>query len=544
MLDAPALVWAMALYAQALEEFRGEIDSLNVFPVPDGDTGTNLLHTQRAVVGALSADAAGHDDGAPDMAGIAETIAHAALTGARGNSGVILSQVLRAFCAALPSPRADAPSTGADGPTAGADGPTVAAALQEAAKAARLAVAQPKAGTVLTVLDSAAEWATHAAETDSVQAGPGGTDPGPSNAEDVLEAALAGARKALERTQTLLPELSAAGVVDAGGKGAVLLLDSLHAAVTGGALTEPLGPAGPLGSEAAARTPPPPLTFAYEVEFLLEGPKTSDPGGLRAALADMGDSLAIVGGDALYRVHIHTDRPDEVLTTAARVGTVFDASTTSLEEQVADCLGHAARAVQAGAATCVLIAVLEPSGVADVIRSLGAVVVKAADDDGCTTARIEEAMASTSANGVVVLAENALARRLRRLTGMGSAHDVAIVTAPNPAALLSAAAEFHPDASPAANVAAMTGAAGHVRTGDLSSVDGPTGAAAGSLGDLVAELAADAPDAEVLTLVAGTAVTDDELAVIAADLATRFPSLRVEPLRGGRRDPAYQVGLE
>src|SRR5437867_672126 len=98
MLDAPALVRAMALYAQALEEFRGEIDSLNVFPVPDGDTGTNLLHTQRAVVAALSEGAAGHEDAATDIAGIAETITHAALTGARGNSGVILSQVLRAFC--------------------------------------------------------------------------------------------------------------------------------------------------------------------------------------------------------------------------------------------------------------------------------------------------------------------------------------------------------------------------------------------------------------------------------------------------------------
>jgi dihydroxyacetone kinase-like predicted kinase len=266
--------------------------------------------------------------------------------------------------------------------------------------------------------------------------------------------------------------LSAAGVVDAGGKGAVLLLDALHAAVIGGSLTEPLGPSGPVGSEAAARTPWSPLTFAYEVEFLLEGPKTSDLGGLRAALADRGDSLAIVGGDALYRVHIHTDRPDEVLTTAARAGTVLDASTTSLEAQVADCLGHAARAVQAGAATCVLIAVLEPSGVSDVIRSLGAVVVEPAVEDGCTDARIDRAIASTSATGVVVLAEDARADGFRRLAGMGGAHDVAIVTARNQPALLSAAAEFHPDASPAANVAAMTGAAGHVRTGDLSSADG------------------------------------------------------------------------
>src|SRR5580765_3641293 len=109
MLDAPALVRAMALYAQALGEFRGELDSLNVFPVPDGDTGTNLFHTQRGVVEALPA--AGHDGAPPGLPVVARTIAHAALTSARGNSGVILSQVLRALCASLPSPGADGAAT-------------------------------------------------------------------------------------------------------------------------------------------------------------------------------------------------------------------------------------------------------------------------------------------------------------------------------------------------------------------------------------------------------------------------------------------------
>src|SRR4029077_13858033 len=106
MLDAPALVRAMALYAQALEDFRDEIDSLNVFPVPDGDTGTNLLLTQRTVVEALTAVAAGPDV-PTTIDGVGATIAHAALSGARGNSGVILSQVLRAFCAGLPVAAAD-----------------------------------------------------------------------------------------------------------------------------------------------------------------------------------------------------------------------------------------------------------------------------------------------------------------------------------------------------------------------------------------------------------------------------------------------------
>ncbi len=186
ILDAPSIVRAMALYARALERFRPELDSLNVFPVADGDTGSNLLHTQRAVVAAL--EASGNDAG---MRGVRETVATAALAGARGNSGVILSQVLRTLCAVVPDD--------------GADGPALAKAIAEAAAAARRAVAEPKEGTVLTVLDGAAAAAQESATTSP-------------SAGAALEAALSGARRALERTTDLLPELRAAGVVDAGEK--------------------------------------------------------------------------------------------------------------------------------------------------------------------------------------------------------------------------------------------------------------------------------------------------------------------------------------
>jgi DAK2 domain fusion protein YloV len=518
MLDAPALVRAMALYAQAVEDFRDELDSLNVFPVPDGDTGTNLLHTQRAVAAALSAAELGNAP--PDLPVVAGTIAHAALTGARGNSGVILSQVLRAFCAALPS--------------GGADGAATARALHDAAAATRRAVAQPKEGTVLTVLDAAADAADRGRVGD---------------AGDVLAAALGGAREALEGTRRQLPELRAADVVDAGGKGAVLLIDALLAAVTGGEPSEPAGPAGPVG-RAAEGGAPPLLTYPYEVEFLLEDLGDGDVVALRSALGEMGDSLAIVGGDALYRVHIHTDRPDDVRGAAARVGTVRDASTTSLKDQVADCLGRAARGVQAGTAALdarpqktasALIAVLEPSGVADAIRSLGAIVIEPAGDDGPIAGRVDAAIATASAHGVVVLTDASMAEDVRGHVSDDRV-DVALVAASSLPAAISGAAEFHPGASPAENAAAMTSAAERLRVGSIPTADGAEAAAL--VTDMVAGMAAEAPEGEVLTLVAGTGITDDGLAAVTRALAELFPHLRVETLRGPAASPAYQVGLE
>jgi DAK2 domain fusion protein YloV len=507
ILDAPSIVRAMALYARALERFRPELDSLNVFPVADGDTGSNLLHTQRAVVAAL--EASGNDAG---MRGVRETIATAALAGARGNSGVILSQVLRTLCSVVPDD--------------GADGPALAKALAEAAAAARRAVAEPKEGTVLTVLDGAAAAAQESATTSA-------------SAGTALEAALSGARRALERTTDLLPELRDAEVVDAGGKGAVLLIDALRAAVTGHELSEPSGPAGPVGraaSPGAVRARP---SFASEVEFLLvaSGGAVAD---LRRQLSALGDSLAVVGGDGLYRVHVHTDRPDDVLDAARAAGTVGDPAVTSLDDQVADCLGVAARGVQAGRAACALVAVVEESEVADALRSLGAVVVEPSGEGAAIGRRIETAVASTAADDAVVLCSLALADDVRRMLPT----DVHVVAAPNLPAAISAAAEYHPDASPVVNVAAMAAAAARCPSGEIPIAPTEVEAAVEEATTLVAAVISQTPDAEVLTLVAGAVVPEEQLAAVTSALTRRFPELRIETLRGPRSSPTYQVGLE
>src|SRR5919201_5930642 len=205
----------MSRFGEALDEHREEIDSLNVFPVRDGDTGTNLALTQRAVRESLEREPPG------SLPEAGPAIARAALMGARGNSGVILAQFLRGFCDRLCR----------DDSAAAED---LVAALEQGVAEARRAVATPLGGTALTVLSEAAEAAR--------------TADGEGLAHVAL-AALEGSRKASERTREALPELSAAGLVDAGGRGMVLFFDGMWSVLAGRARQEAVGPMGPVGRE-------------------------------------------------------------------------------------------------------------------------------------------------------------------------------------------------------------------------------------------------------------------------------------------------------
>ncbi|HEX9312124.1 MAG TPA: DAK2 domain-containing protein, partial [Actinomycetota bacterium] len=297
-LDASTLRRSMDLFAEALRQHREEIDSLNVFPVPDGDTGTNMLLTQEAVVSELASL-----DGRTDLRTLGDAISRASLMGARGNSGVILSQVLRGLCERLPD----------DGLV---DPKELAGAIGHASHEADRAVAMPQDGTVLSVLRDAAGAAADAA-------GDGAGVP------DVVEAVLERARRSLAKTREVLPELRRAGVVDAGGKGLVLLFDALRAALVGAALTEPVGPLGPVGisteSEAGAE---PDQDFGFEVQYLLEAEQAA-VGPLREALAGIGDSLVVVGGGGLYNVHVHTDSPDRAVALGGEAGRLRERSVVS-----------------------------------------------------------------------------------------------------------------------------------------------------------------------------------------------------------------------
>jgi dihydroxyacetone kinase-like predicted kinase len=483
----------MALFADALEAHRDEIDSLNVFPVPDGDTGTNLLLTQRPVVDALPSSGS-----LPDMMA---AMAEAALRSARGNSGVILSQVYDGLARGLQSSPAGSEA--------------VATALREGSRAADRTMGEPQEGTILTVLRAAAD----AAEVHAPHA----------SAATALRAALEAARSALEATRDGLPDLRRAGVVDAGGKGVVLLLDALLAALTDGALTEPVGPLGPVGVggsgvELVGR-PGVLSTERYEIQLRIEAPE-ADP--VRAALSVEGDSVAIGGGPGRWLVHVHTHDPIAAAGAAAELGATEVLTVESL---------------QAGGepvASTGLVVLAEGDGLASVLRSLGAVVVPFDSGRGVPAAQIAAATGASGRDDVVVVAPRGapdipsnVARRGRN-EGARTA-TVTTLGVDGPIGSLAAAAAFDPAAEGAVNLARMRAAADGVREVALTGadVDGQ------QLGELVSKMAP-----ELVTVLAGASASPADRQRVEHTLRERFPTAEVKVLDGGQRSSAFLVGVE
>ncbi|HEX9235911.1 MAG TPA: DAK2 domain-containing protein [Actinomycetota bacterium] len=532
----------MSLYAEALRQHRDEINSLNVFPVPDGDTGTNLLLTQEAVERAVQA----LDGKATNLAAVGRAISEASLLGARGNSGVILSQVLRGLCERFPSE--------------GVVGPEIlAAALRHASEEADRAVARPVDGTMLSVLRDAAAAVELAVEGDTDDSDADDTDSGA-----LLDAALGAARESLARTVELLPELRDAGVVDAGGKGVVLLFDALRAAVRRDGLSEPVGPAGPVGQHDEESQPGGDLEFAYEVQYLIE----MDPAGLaalRARLEELGDSLVIVGGGGMYHVHIHTNDPDAAMHAAGGHGEPIDESVSDLGAQVTGCIAGQARGVRVAEQLTGLVAVGEGEGIVSTFRSLGAVVVLGGPGNNPSVGDLLSAIEAAPADGVAILPNHRNVEPAAEEAARASAKDTVVIGSASIPAGLAAAAAFNPLRPLAENAEAMGNAAATGRAGAVAQAERNAQTAAGSVqtGDwlglsdgrvlvrdrhlrsAVARLAAElAGDAELVTLVTGADVTEEESADISRAVAEAVPGAELEVVRGGQPRYRYLIGAE
>jgi len=345
----------------ALGAARAEIDDLNVYPIPDGDTGTNMYLTWEAACGALP----------EDDTSFAETVAafsRGALLGARGNSGVITSQLVRAAGARL----AESGAPGAK---------DLAEALTAAADAAYGAVAKPVEGTILTVAREAAVAAERAAA-------------GGGKLTEVWAAAAAGARAALERTTEQLDVLRQAGVVDAGGAGLVVLLEAMDTDLTH---------LEPRSTPLPARLPPhAPVQFpgqdlgpdgpAYEVMYLLDAPDDL-VGGFRDTLDRLGDSVVVVGGDRLWNVHVHTDDVGAAVEAGIAIGRPHRIRVTHFAD-VTPRERPAGRAV---------IAVAAGPGLAQLFRDAGARTIEGAPGRRCSTGELLEAIEDSGAAEVVLL---------------------------------------------------------------------------------------------------------------------------------------------
>ena len=342
---------AMVLHgAAAITLQKQQINDLNVFPVPDGDTGTNMSLT----IGTAATELKKKDDKAVDQA--AATTAGALLRGARGNSGVILSLLFRGLSKGLKGHQT-------------ADGAQLAAAMQEGVAAAYGAVMKPAEGTVLTVSRLAAKRAVEAAAENS-------------DVEYVLEEAIRVGYEVLAQTTDMNPVLKKAGVVDAGGKGYLVILEGMLASLRGEALPEvPEEGTAPAESEGSAfeKFDTADIKFAYCTEFIIERKNSKNPGKLRAFLEGLGDSLVLVDDDEIIKVHVHTNHPGMALEEALTYGTLMTTKIENMKNQHSEILSEVkAQTEEAGDQVAApekrygFLSVCAGEGLANVFRDLGA----------------------------------------------------------------------------------------------------------------------------------------------------------------------------
>ncbi len=450
MVSGKQLRDAFLCAAGRIQSERQTVDALNVFPVPDGDTGTNMSMTIGNTVREL--------EKLPDSASVAQASAVAAsalLRGARGNSGVILSLLFRGFSKELHEKQEASPAD-------------FAAALERGVKAAYKAVMKPTEGTILTVARLAAQRASELAEA--------GVEDG-AFWSGVVEAASA----ALETTPELLPVLKKAGVVDAGGKGFLIVLEGMNHIFQGGSLESvaesvpPQAQAGPTlvefdttgGFDGQ-------ITFTYCTEFLIDRDSQKDSVSLRAYLESIGDCVVVVDDEEIVKVHVHTDNPGKAIEEALGYGSLTKVKIENMREQFA----------QAGLAAAEKVSDTLPYVPVDPERKAGFVVIAAGDgvcslfqDLGAdhvvsggqtmnpSTDDILSAIQATPAKTVFVLPNNKNIIMAAEQAARLADRDVRVLQTLTIPQGMAAMLNYNPEADVAANSAAMTQAAERVSTG-------------------------------------------------------------------------------
>ncbi len=472
-LGASDLRRSIGAFRDALRVHQDVINRLNVYPVPDGDTGTNMALTMESVVADLAElcevpasdrhPGPGEDADLPDLAATCKAIAHGSLMGARGNSGVILSQLLRGIADEL---------GGLPGPAGPGD---LARALTRASGLARQAVMRPVEGTILTVAAAAGQGATGAAEQGK-------------SLVDVLDAARDGAAEALARTPELLPVLAQAGVVDAGGSGYLLMFDALLSVVDGRAIPDPPelpdnfnaaiavthGGGGSIeGIEASALA-----GLRYEVMYLLEAADETIP-SFKEVWAGIGDSIVVVGGDGMWNCHIHTDDIGAAVEAALDAGRPRKIRVTDLLEEVeeerwvregADNAAYGASDVPPGPPpTTGAVAVATGVGIGRIFRSLGVHrLIAGGQSMNPSTAQILEAVDALGSDEVVILPNNKNIRPVAESVDALTTKTVRVIPTNTIAEGFAALLAYDPGAHIDANVSAMEASAERVVAGEVT----------------------------------------------------------------------------
>jgi DAK2 domain fusion protein YloV len=418
----------------SLERNRQRIDDLNVYPVPDGDTGTNLTMTARAVVDELDRTTT------DDRAGLVKEVTRAALMGARGNSGVILSQIIRGAAETL--------RTNGD-----VDTRTLAQAFRSASDAAYRAVRQPVEGTMLSVIREMAEEGESAGND-------GLTKP------ELLARIVKRGEEAVARTPEQLEVLREAGVVDAGGAGLLEIVRGLAATAAG----EPLPAAPVVREELNIDAIHQELSrYRYCTTFVIEGDNL-DSGGIEKELEQLGDSLLVVGDPEALKVHVHTDDPGSALAIGTRAGVIEGVEIANMHEQTLQREQRLLEAVpNAPPATTGVVAVVAGDGNRKLFESLGATrIVEGGQTMNPSTAELVAAIESTPAAEVVVLPNNSnVILSAEQAVGLVDKPVTVVPTDSLPAGLAAMLA-FDPDSPSEENAAAMNEVLAEVKTGEVT----------------------------------------------------------------------------
>jgi DAK2 domain fusion protein YloV len=536
-----ALMW--------LDRHHEIVNSLNVFPVPDGDTGTNMLLTMRSAV-----QETGRAD-SNDVSEVAHAAAQGALMGARGNSGVILSQILRGMSRSLDNQ-----------PTL--TGPRLAAALTEGSRLAYKGVNRPVEGTILTVAREAATAAERAASVDP-------------DLRFILQQAVHAADEAVALTPTLLPVLAQAGKVDSGGKGLFYVLEGMYRDLTDQpvevARAEPIAMPVAVVRSTKGQRELPAVVYGFDVQCLIEG-SNLDVDAIRDRIGAMGDCALVEGDSNLVKVHVHVSDPGVPLSYAVSLGFITDVVVENMDDmhlpevpaEVAE-VGVAADADAdlANISGPGVIVVAQGAGVSEVFRSLGAhVIVSGGQTMNPSTRDILDAIQRLPVEEIIILPNNGnvvmAAQQAQALAGSGKR--VAVVPTRSIPQGISALLALSPHADLERNVQTMAAAIDSIQTGEVTiavhdanfdGVEVQVGDVIGLLNDRLTATGPDSPsvvkellqqmnarELEVITLYYGEPVMPAEAEALLDELRAEYAGQEIEVISGGQPFYHYIISAE
>ena len=534
------VVEALSSFHAALGDHKESINRLNVYPVPDGDTGTNMFLTVASVLEELN----GVDPN--DRTAVCGAISHGSLMGARGNSGVILSQVLRGMSNRFAQANE-------------IDAEVLAVALSEASVAADGSVMKPVEGTILTVVREVAKAARDAANSESILR--------------TVELALEEGEAALDRTPEQLEVLREAGVVDAGGAGFLLLLHAFLSIIDGRELPEAMeeGPfvavtEPPIGDELSE--------LRYEVMYLLNAPDQSIE-EFKKIWAGLGDSIVVVGGDGLWNCHIHTNDIGPTIEAGIEVGRPERIRVTDLSEEVmeerwvreAAEVGKIDERVVADEVPCAVVAVSPASGISRIFHNLGVQeLVLGGQSMNPSTSELLDAVERAPGEEVLILPNNSNIVAVAQAVDAETSKTVVVIPTISIPGGLASLLGYDPQATAAQNSLTMTEIVDGVKVGEVTQAVRPTNTGVGevatgdwigldsdgicSIGSSLTQAATalleqlvDNHD-EILSVIVGDEATDADVRAVTEWMSENRPGVDTEVHKGGQSHYPFFFGVE